>query len=456
MSFEGLALPAITGTNESSAPSGWIAAHRSYLFLFSLWLIAGGVLLALIATADPNFAAGWDARVYRGAVTAAHQTGDPYAKALSVQADFQTVHHHRGDHFPMTYVYGPVTVPLIRALGRVPEWLLASIYGMLLVLGYSLLLYAGWQMAHEEERKWLRYVLPFAVFFPGLLASDIILSGNIVYVLYGPIMAAAVRGVRRGKWFCFFAAVLVAGILKPPLLTLLAIAVAGGKKQWVPASVTGALGVAGYALQQYFWPALFAEYLLAVRLQFDWNADFGFGPAGLLGQALYEAHKPLDTAPVVLYLVFAAIVLAVMLLVKQRVTSHAVPWQDWLPLAILGAFLLNPRIKEYDVAAITLPMLLLAWRMSSAVVRLGRGRQQEAFGGNWPEPALIFAFGGWFVAFNMIATQVDWHPTAFGILFGLFVMGAVWLRFTKAFAARQTPVEQIETGSVSGILVKSF
>ena len=394
-----------------------------------LWLVASAVVVMLVVIQSSESPAGRDARVYWDAVQAVRHSGDPYAPGLAAQAKFHAENYSNSDSRPFSYVYGPVTVPLLRLLGNCPPWLLAALFGIALAVGIGLTLRAGWQMARDEERGWLRFLLPFANLFPGLLVHNVLLSGNVVYGLYGPVLIGGVRGVRRGRWGWFYAAVLAAGILKPPLLTLLAFAVVAGRRQWLPAGFVGATGLLVYAAQARLWPQFFAEYLLAVRLQFDWNHDFGCGPAGVLGAALYDAHLPFAAASTALYVVFASGLLATMLALQRWCVRNNVPWQDWIPLVWMGTLLLNPRLKEYDVAAITVPMLLASWRLMRSVVRLGREAEMDERWGNRPDPALLLAGSGWFVAFNVISIVLGWKETTLGVLLGLFSLAACWLRF---------------------------
>ena len=62
------------------------------------------------------------------------------------------------------------------------------------------------------------FLLPFAVFFPGLLCDTTIVAENIAYPLYGLILAAAIPGWKRNKWLWFYAAVIAASIVKVPML----------------------------------------------------------------------------------------------------------------------------------------------------------------------------------------------------------------------------------------------
>jgi hypothetical protein len=126
---------------------------------------------------------------------------------------------------------------------------------------------------------------------------------------------------------------------------------------------------------------------------------------------------------------FAVVLGGILLFVARRVREGRLGREEWIPVALVGTILLNPRVKEYDVAALTIPMLLIAWRMLRFGVNLSLGRRQGAagqVGGRWqnlPDPALCLAASGWFLAFNMIGSQVEWKPTELGLLLGVFALG---------------------------------
>jgi hypothetical protein len=392
--------------------------------------------------------AAWDAQVYWKAIQSCRHGADPYADGIAAQRAF----HNRSafnatEHAPWTYVYPPLTLPLLRLLGRFPGWLLGVLYWAAVAGGFVLELWAGFQMAVEHERRWLALMLPFVAFFPGMLSNDVILSGNVTYVLDGLILAAAIPGWKRGMWSWYYVAVLTASMFKLPSLTLLAFPILLGRRQWFPTGITAAAGGLLFALQIRLWPDMFREYLLAVRLQFDWNHDFGFSPAGVLGKALWDMGRAYSPATTILYLAFTSVLGIVLLFLAYRIRQGKLPRERWIPVALVGTVLLSPRIKEYDVTAITVPMLLIAWRAlrlvllrssggrlldssSHAIGRAPAGALPLALGGgpgqNHHDRAVVLAGAGCFLACNVIAGIGDnWRPVELVILLATFAVG-VW------------------------------
>jgi glycosyl transferase family 87 len=363
---------------------------RKILVLF--W-VAAIIAVAAMAYTGP---VGWDAQIYSQAVQNLRDGGDPYATGIAAQQAF----HNRpartpADHVPFAYVYSPMTLPLLRFLMVLPNWLLGALYGLAVAAGFFLELWAGFQMAEEHERPWLALMLPAVAFFPGLVTDDALLSGNVAYVLYGLMLAAAVPGWKRGRWFWFYVAVLAASIVKVPLLTLLAFPILVGKRQWVPASSTAVTGLLLFGAQARLWPAQFREYLVALRLVFDEVHDFGFGPAGVFGRTLWQMGRSFSFASTILYLVSTCTVGMIVLLLARRVRAQKITQETWIPVAFVATLLFYPRIMKYDLAALTIPMLLIAWRTLSSASRYSSPRIFED-GPSWLTRKVVtgvFCFG---------------------------------------------------------------
>lgn len=417
--------------------------------LVVFWCVAL-ITVACMALAGPW---SWDTDVYWKAAQTLKHGEDPYAIGIAAQQAFHDGAHGPNEHAPFTYVYSPMTLPILRLIGVFPGWLLGPVYGLAFFGGFLLQLWAGYQTATERERHWLIFLLPLIVFFPGLLADDVILSGNLVYILYGLVLAAACCGVKTGKWLWFYIAVLAASCFKAPLLTLLAFPILVAEYQWVPACLTGAAGLSLFGVQALIWPKLFQEYMLAVRLQFDWNHDFGFAPAGILAKVLWNLKKPFNPASTILYLVFACVLGIVLLLLSNKVKRGELSREQWLPLALVGTILLNPRIKEYDIAAITVPMVLIGWRFLRSAFTLFQSEkflslQNDYSANNRPNPAMAISATGWFVALNVIGGLLNWRQTELAILIGFLALG-IWSLYRES--RFRICAEQVENEELSFI-----
>ena len=405
----------------------WFSRPR----LIALFWMGAVITLIVMACVGPF---GWDVPPRWKAIQAVHHGSDPYAEELvALQAWF----HNRSafnpaEHPPFVYGYSPMTLPLLRVLAVFPGWLLGLLCGAAIATGAGLQLWVGFRMADRRERRWLALMLPAIIFFPGLITDDAILGGNLVYLLYGVVLAAAPAGWKRGRWSWYYIAVLAASVFKLPFLTLLAFPVLVDKRQWFPSGMTAIAGVLIFASQMRLWPSMFREYLLTLRLMLDTGNSFGFGPAGTLGRALWMRGLPFSSATTIVYLVFACVVGIVLLFLARRVREWDLPRETWIPIALVGTFLLNPRIMKYDIAAITVPMLLIGWRALRWALdgpdderlgdnTLGAGQQRYS-------RTLILVASACFLAPNVIMvagpTWVPEEPVRLVLLLVIFAMGA--------------------------------
>jgi len=395
-------------------------------WLFRHWLAVlfwVGALIALAAMAHFG-AVGWDAQGYWKAAQSVHRGSDPYAEDLAALRRFhERLATNPSEPRPFVYVYSPMTLPLLRLLAIFPGWLVGLLYGAAVAAGAAIQLWAGFQMADQRERGWLMLALPAVVFFPGLVTDDVMLSGNVAYLIYGAILIGATAGWTRGRWTWFYFAVLLASVIKTPFLVFLALPVLVDARQWIRAGVTAVAGVLIFAAQALLWPELYREYLSSLLLVFDWLHDFGFGPASVLGLYLWRRGLPTATATTILFLVCAVVTGVVLLVLARRVRKWNLPGEAWVPVALVGTALLNPRVMKYDLAAITVPMLLIGVR----ALRLwwSAGGSSTGAGTNRARRAVIVAGASLFFLIPNVITAVgpSWFPAEFLVLIVIFVLG---------------------------------
>ena len=357
--------------------------------VWGFWLVVLAAMPVWIHFDTP----GWDVAIYHSAMDALKAGHDPYADAIAVQTLFhqQMASHPHADP-PYSYVYSPMTLPLLRAVGAVPVWLSGILYWLVYASGVLAEIWVGMQAVEDRERRYFLFLAPVAAFFPGLLANGIILSGNVAYILYGVILVAAMLGWRGGRWKWFYAAVLAASCVKAPLLSLAVIPLLSARRQWLPAGLTVAAGSALFAMQSMIWPVLFGHYLQAVELQFSYNRDFGCSPAGLFGGVLFDRGIPYSPASVIFYLCYAVPLVGVLFLLSRGFVRGAFSLKQWIPVLLLGVILLNPRLIEYDVAPLAIPLALIGWR---SLLRVMAMRQAAVVMGGAFLVANGFAITGW-------------------------------------------------------------
>jgi hypothetical protein len=306
---------------------------------------------------------GWDVKVYAAAIRSLRAGHDPYADAIAVQQLYhQQVGGSNGGDPAYSYVYSPITLPILGLIARLPFWLSGSTYWLLYVLAVAGQIPFALRFAEAQERPYFLYMAQAAAFFPALLQSHVVLSGNIAYILYLAVFWSAMAGWRRGRWFWFYLAVLLASCVKAPMLSLVVIPALSARKQWLPTGLTIAAGIALFAIQPLLWPSLFRNYLKAVDLQFLYNRDFGCSPAGIFSDVLFRMGKPYSPAGPIFYLCYALPLFALLLHLSRMYLRGRFSLRQWAPVLLVGAILLNPRLIEYDLAPITLPLTFIAWR----------------------------------------------------------------------------------------------
>lgn len=378
--------------------------------------------------------AGWDVTVYHNALRSLAVHHDPYVDAMAVQDACHATHCvERTGEVPFSYVYSPITLWGLRAIGALPGWLSGLLYWSCYAAAVLAQLWVCMTAALEKERGWLLLLTPVAVFFPGLLASGIILSGNVAFLVYAAVLLTAFRGWQSGSWRWFYLVVLGASCLKVPWLALVLIPLLTARRQWPGAMITLGAGSLLFAAQPLLWPDLFRHYVRAVSLMFLYNRDFGCGPAGLFSDVLSQHGTSYSAASLVFYLSCAVPLLAVLFYLSRRYHEGHFPFQEWFPVMLVGVLLLNPRLIEYDVAPLTLPMVMIVWRFLGVHLTAKRA-------------AITFAIG--LVLLNCLAIE-SWevHKFVDGPLLVLCFGMGLWTLF------RQIP--QPASDSLPG-LVEAF
>jgi hypothetical protein len=397
-------------------------SSRQVVGLF--WILT--CLAIVIWSQVPRFSQytiGWDLQVYRNAAHSLTEGQDPYVDGMAVQEEFhRTFAQHPLAPPPYTYVYSPITIPLLRLATHFPHLLCMTLYWI--VYGFALAagIWVSWKFVEEKERRYFQYALPAVVFFAGLLQNDVFFSGNVAYLVYGFGLLAAWRGWRTNDWKWYCLVVLCASCYKAPFLTLLAVPVLSAYKQWLLTFVTGAAGVAIFVIQPRIWPAEFHHYLQAVELQFSYNHDFSSSPAGLLADALYY-RVPYQITSAAFYALYALLFGAILFYLSRKYLAGYLSQKQWVPVMMVGVVLLNPRIMEYDVAPITLFMALVLWRFWAAFANL-----------RWT----IIGSLGVFAIVNICA-PTGWRTIECFTLCGLF-LGGSWTLYKQARQAERSGI----------------
>lgn len=301
--------------------------------------------------------AGWDLQAYRDAAAVVRRGGDPYATGIQREVEFLKLKDQTGQR-PLLYLYPPATLPLL-CLIEDARWIYWVIYGA----GVITILWVGLQFAEPGERAIAVIAGAAAIYFPGLLELDCVLGGNLSFVFYGVMLAAAIPGWRSNRWRWFYAAVLLASTVKPPWLALLGIPFFSAKRQAMQIAFVGSTWVSIFVAQAWLLPVEFSSWREALRLEFVYNG-FGLSPSGVFAQWQSQRGFHDLAGSVAVYVVVVTVVLSCLWRVSSAFHAGRISLARFGPVLLIGVLLLEPRLKDYDASVLTVSMGLVLWRIS--------------------------------------------------------------------------------------------
>jgi hypothetical protein len=401
------------------------------------WLCAF-ITIPIWNRVDP---AGYDIAIYHNAIVNVVAGHDPYVSAMAAPGASQpTLAQLPKTAPPCYYVYAPFSLPLLRLIGHLPAWFACSTYWLILIASVFSVLWVTTRARQASEITFITLVAPLAIFCPGLLAHDTILSGNVAFILYALVLLGAYFGWTRGIWRWCYVAILIASCFKPPLLTLLAIPVFSARRQWLPASATATLGLSFFAVQSRVWPTPFLHFIQAVQSQITYDHDFGSSPAGVFSNLMAQHGVVYSSASLVFYLLYATAICAVLFYLSRQYLDGELTLQQWMPVLLTGAILLNPRIMEYDAAPLAIPMALIGWRFFTRDGITARA---------------VLTYLGVFLTANVIAVPLAgaWKPTECLLLVSIFSIGSRDLLLQCRVPATSTPLVAVLATSKTEELV---
>jgi len=357
----------------------------------------------------------WDAVIYQHTIIQVHSGQSPYI------TDFAMMERARAQNIRFASLYSPLTMAFFGLLGSLPVWLYGSLYWLLYAACALAPLWAMRFLLLPNERVYASILAPLCILFPGLLYTDTILTGNVAYVMYGVALAAAVIGWRKNRWIWFYLAVLLASCTKPHLLTLLAIPVFSARRQWLGSVLAGFTGAAIFFSQAWIMPKMFAAYLqsMDVFMRYPSNRDNGFSPTEALGEVLKFYGISFKLPCLIFYITYSVVILLVLLWFSQRYKAGQLTFSAWAPSMLLGVILLDPRIMQYDVAPVTIPLAVIIWRFFAA-----RGWSRK-----WTLSAsLAFLLIANLAVVFLDALNLNSKLTELPIMLGVFIAGVIVLK----------------------------
>jgi hypothetical protein len=325
-------------------------AHWDVVLAVACFIIAAGYLSLLLFVTHHIF---WDFTVYAGVVKAIVAGVSPYndtylATNFGVQTPFR---------------YPPFVADVFYQF----RWLFLSPIGqgLLMLTHVAAWLSIPYLLAGSPRRWYSRdylYVWGLYLVLFGVAGMRLLVVGNMAAALFAVIILSIVYAVQTKDYRPFWIAILICSFFKFYFIVLLLIPIILDKK-YVSACLLVCALIALYGLNYFVEPTLFGEYLDELtRISRDGGGVTGWSLYALISSltnGLLPTDMRLPAIALGFHLAFVITIFIVAFAIKQR---RARP-QDfdlfccWL---FMSAFLMSPRIFDYEVAMLTVPAVLLA------------------------------------------------------------------------------------------------
>lgn len=295
-------------------------------FNFVLPMLPGGVF--------------WDSAVFAAAGEQVSQGINPYLEPVidyPFTLPFISAPQVAAGLSALASIFGPALFPLL-ALCHVAALILTPLLLTRLFIGRS------WQEA--------LFGFGLAACFLAAAGVTAIVAGNFGVFLYLAIFAAMIPGLRDQKWIWFHIAVAIAVQIKPPygLLWIVPVLANGWSwKQFQHAAIAAVASTLPYFAAYLIDRSFFNDWLGSLARQVEFG-DHGDAPYG----AVINLNADLrgGIVPMIVHIAVCLPLLIFLMLDRTR---------GMRKVAALVAFaiLANPRLKEYDLTFVTIPVAAL-------------------------------------------------------------------------------------------------
>lgn len=330
----------------------WFRRNSSQWLLTALWVAALVPVAGMFVFLPDNC---WDLRVTTEALRYVRLGLDPYAASIAHEQAEAALGHR-----VFIYWYPPISILFLRAINVIPELLRSLMFWAAYVAGFGLQLWGASRYALPTERNKLRFLLPLTIFFPAFVPSDCILSGNLAIPMYGAIMAASVPGWRDGRWGWFYGAVLASSLLKPPMLVWLIVPWLIGSAQLVPSALAAFCGVDAFILQRVIWPERFASFMISIRHALPYETNYS--AVGMFYRTAQQFGHPPSRLLAAFLVLFSTVIVALLAYFAYECKRGNLAGQSLAAIVLVSTAILAPRLKEYDLLPLTIPMALILLR----------------------------------------------------------------------------------------------
>jgi hypothetical protein len=305
----------------------------------------------------------WDFTVYAGVVKAIVAGISPYNDAY-LATNF-------GVETPFRYP------PFIADAFYQLRWLFLSPIGQgLLIIAHIAAWLAIPYLLAGSPRRWYSrdylYVWGLYLILFGLAGMRLLVVGNMAAALFAVMIFSIVHAVQSRDYRPFWITILACSFIKFYFLVLLLLPVVLDKK-YVNACLIVCILVALYGLNYLIEPTLFGEYLEELtRISRDGGGVTGWSPYALISSltnGFLPSNMRLPTFALGFHLAFVIAIFLLAYAIKRR-RARPESFDLFCCWLFMSAFLMSPRIFDYEIAMLTVPAVLLARML---LVQAGQG-----------------------------------------------------------------------------------
>ncbi|HEY5504588.1 MAG TPA: glycosyltransferase 87 family protein, partial [Sedimentisphaerales bacterium] len=297
----------------------------------------------------------WDTTFYAAVVKAMAVGVSPYDNAYIVK------------NIDVGYSNGFVYPPLVAQAFYRLRWLLLTPVGWTVLITAHLISWVSIPyLLGGSPKKWnsrsFIYVWGLYLVLFGLGGTRLLVVGNIAGVLFALLIFSIVVAIRYKDYKLFWAMIILCTFVKPYFLGFLLFPVIL-EKRYISAGLILCVLVALYALDYLLNPLLFSEYVAQITAQQSHLGNIGLSLFTLATAIMKVAFGPnsaliLPLAIGIHFLFTAIIILVAYAIAERRVRPQR--FDVFCCWVFMSAFLISPRIFDYDLAIVIVPFVLLA------------------------------------------------------------------------------------------------
>jgi len=330
------------------ATLSFLVGSWDYILAGLCFAIAATYFLVLVFVTHHMF---WDVNFYASVVKAMSAGISPYDNAYISQ--------DATDGFSLGFMYPPFAAQIFYKF----DWLFLTAGGraglaVAQVLSWIAIPYllAG-SPARWYSRSYLYVWALYLVLF-GLAGMRLLVVGNISALLFSTMIFAIVVAVRTGKYTLFWITIVICSFVKFYFLIFLMFPVILDKK-YSASIIAIAILLGLFALNYVVSPMQFSEYLRQIGTQSNEVGLSIFSLATRFTKGVLEwGGLQSFILPLAVYGVVSITILGIAFAVaEQRRPETFDLFCCWL---FLAAFLISPRMYDFELAVVTVPFVLLA------------------------------------------------------------------------------------------------